>query len=162
MSGGVSFQSHLLRMRVTAVAGLVALILAVIAAFVLPYRGSAVASPLTVTLVAAAACLWIGFSATRDATGRLKKIRRAFAVHGDEGRLLRDHWLVYVVVLIRLEMMAAGGLVVALWGVGPKTGVWLLILGGLMIALTWPTTRKTQLLLGRARALREDDSVSGR
>ena len=161
MSGQVNIRSHLVRMRVTAGVGLVGVIIGVVAAFVLPYRGSAVASPLTVTLVAAAACLWIGFSANRDATGRLEKIRRAFAVHGDEGRLLRDHWLVYAVVLIRLEMMAAGGLVVALWGVGPKTGVWLLILGGLMIALTWPTTRKTQLLLGRARALREDDPVSG-
>jgi len=145
-------------MRVTAVAGLVVVVLAAIAAFVLPYRGSAVASPRTVTLVALAAGLWIGFSANRDATGRLEKIRRAFAVHGDEGRLLRDHWLVYVVVLIRLEMMAIGGLVVALWGSGPKFGIWLLVLGGLTIALTWPTSRKTQLLLGRARALREDAS----
>jgi hypothetical protein len=126
-------------MRVAAVVGLVAVVVGVAAAFVLPYRGSAAASPLTVTLVAAAACLWIGFSANRDAAGRLKKIRRAFAVHGEEGRLLRDHWLVYVMILV-----------------GPKTGVWLLILGGLMIALTWPTARKTQLLLGRARALREN------
>jgi hypothetical protein len=53
-------------------------------------------------------------------------------------------------------MMALGGLVVALWGLGPIFGVWLLILGGLMILLTWPTARKSQLLLGRARALRED------
>jgi len=154
----MNLQSHLLRMRITAVAALAVVIFAAIAAFVLPYRGSAVASPRTVTLVALAAGLWIGFSANRDATGRLEKIRRAFAVHGDEGRLLRDHWLVYVVVLIRLEMMAVGGLVVALWGSGPKFGIWLLVLGGLTIALTWPTSRKTQLLLGRARALREDAS----
>jgi hypothetical protein len=143
-------------MRVSAVAGLIVVVFAAIAAFVLPYRGSAVASPRTVTLVALAASLWIGFSANRDAASRLEKIRLAFAVHGDEGRLLRDHWLVYLVVLIRLEMMAAGGLVVALWGSGPAFGIWFLILGGLMIALTWPTTRKTQLLLGRARALREE------
>ena len=152
----VNLQAHLLRMRVTGVVALVAVAVAVVAAFVLPYRGSAVASPLTVTLVAAAAGLWIGFSANRDAAGRLKRIRRAFAVHGDEGRLLRDHWLVYGVVLIRLETMVAGGLVVALWGLGPRFGVSLVVLGGLMIALTWPTFRKTQLLLGRARALRED------
>lgn len=157
MSDQGSLQSHLLRMRVTAVVGLVTVIVAVVASFVLPYRGSEVASPLTVTLVAAAACLWIGFSANRDATSRLEEIRRAFAVHGVEGRLLRDHWLVYLVVLIRLEIMVVGGLLVALWGAGPKTGVWFLILGGLMIALTWPTSRKTQLLLGRARALREKD-----
>jgi hypothetical protein len=157
MSSDGNLRSHLVRMRVTAVAGLVVVVLAAIAAFVLPYRGSAVASPRTVTLVALAASLWIGFSANRDANGRLEKIRRAFAVHGEEGRLLRDDWLVYVVVLVRLGMMVAGGLVVALWGSGPTIGIWLLILGGLMIALTWPTRRKTQLLLGRARALRNDD-----
>jgi len=152
----MNLQSHLLRMRITAVAALAVVIVAAIAAFVLQYRGSAVASPRTVTLVALAASLWIGFSANRDATGRLERIRRAFAVHGDEGRLLRDHWLVYLVVLVRLGMMVVAGLVVALWGSGPTFGIWLLILGGLMIVLTWPTTRKTQLLLGRARALRED------
>jgi len=152
----VNLQSHLLRMRITAVAALAVVIFAAIAAFVLPYRGSAVASPRTVTLVALAASLWIGFSANRDATGRLERIRRAFAVHGDEGRLLRDHWLVYLVVLFRLGMMVVAGLVVALWGSGPTFGIWLLILGGLMVVLTWPTTRKTQLLLGRARALRGD------
>jgi hypothetical protein len=143
-------------MRITAVAGLAVVVLVAIAAFVLPFRGSAVASPRTVSLVALAASLWIGFSANRDATVRLERIRRAFAVHGDEGRLLRDHWLVYMVVLIRLSMMVVAGLVVALWGSGPTFGIWLLILGGLMIVLTWPTTRKTQLLLGRARALRDD------
>jgi len=152
----MNLQSHLLRMRITAVAALAVVIFAAIAAFVLPYRGSAVASPRTVTLVALAASLWIGFSANRDATGRLERIRRAFAVHGDEGRLLRDHWLVYLVVLFRLGMMVVAGLVVALWGSGPTFGIWLLILGGLMVVLTWPTTRKTQLLLGRARALRGD------
>jgi hypothetical protein len=45
---------------------------------------------------------------------------------------------------------------VSLWGLGPGIGVWLLILGALMMGLTWPTARKTQLLLGRARALRDD------
>jgi hypothetical protein len=156
LSSEINLQSHLLRMRVTAAAGLIVVVLAAVAAFVLPYRGSAVASPRTVTLVALAASLWIGFSANRDATGRLGKIRQAFATHGDEGRLLRDHWLVYMVVLVRLGMMVVGGLVVALWGSGPAIGIWLVVLGGLMIALTWPTLRKTQLLLGRARALRED------
>jgi hypothetical protein len=53
-------------------------------------------------------------------------------------------------------MMALGGLVVALWGLGPVIGALLLILGALMVVLTWPTARKSQLLLGRARALRED------
>ena len=76
-------------------------------------------------------------------------------MHGDERRLLRDHWLVFSVVLIRLEVMILGGLVVAVWGGGAVPGVMLILLGGVMICLTWPTARKTQLLLGRARALRE-------
>lgn len=156
MRADLNLQSHLLRMRITATAALAVVFFAAIAAFVLPYRGSAVASPRTVTLVALAASLWIGFSANRDATGRLERIRRAFAVHGDEGRLLRDHWLVYMLILVRLGMMVVAGLVVALWGSGPTFGIWILIMGGLMVVLTWPTTRKTQLLLGRARALRGD------
>ncbi len=155
MSSRANLQSHLLRMRVTAVVGVVVVILSVVAAFVLPYRGSTGVSPRTVTLVALAASLWIGFSANRDATGRLERIRLAFSVHGDEGRLLRDHWFVYMIILVRLGMMLLAGLIVALWGSGPIFGIWLLILGGLMVVLTWPTTRKTQLLLGRARALRE-------
>lgn len=157
MRGRVDIGAHLTRMRMTGVLALLVTAALTVVAFVLPYRGSLVASPATVTLVAAAASLWVGFSANRDAAGRLAKIRRAFAVHGDEQRLLRDHWLVYIVVLIRLEVMAAGGFVVALWGSGPRIGVWLLVLCGVMIVLTWPTTRKTQLLLGRARALRDDD-----
>jgi len=104
--------------------------------------------------------LWIGFSANRDAQKRLEQIRRAAAVHGDEARLLRDHWLVFIVVLLRLEVLVVGGVVVAVWGKGPAVGVWLVLLGGLMIALTWPTARKTQLLLGRVRALRGDDHDS--
>jgi hypothetical protein len=128
---------------------------AIALALVLPRRHSAVASPLAVTVVAAVAILWVGFSANRDAAARLERIRRAFAVHGDEKRLLRDHWLVFLVVLVRLEVMVIGGLVVALWGGGVVLGVLLILLGGVMITLTWPTARKTQLLLGRARALRE-------
>ena len=111
------------------------------------------------SLVAVAGALWVGFSANRDAANRMEKIRRAFAVHGDEARLLFDHWLVYVVILVRLEIMVVGGLVVALWGLGPVFGVWVLVLGLLMIGLTWPTARKSRLLLGRARALRSEDEV---
>jgi hypothetical protein len=146
-------------MRITAVLALIMAGGAILAAFVLPYRGSSVASPLTVTLVAVAGALWVGFSANRDAANRMEKIRRAFAVHGDEARLLFDHWLVYVVILVRLEIMVVGGLVVALWGLGPVFGVWVLVLGLLMIGLTWPTARKSRLLLGRARALRSEDEV---
>ena len=146
---------HLRQMRVTTGLFLATVPAAIMVAFLAPYRGSSVASPLTVTLTAAAASLWIGFAANRDAGNRLEKIRRAFAVHGDESRLLRDHWLVYLAVLVRLEMMVVCGLIVSLWGLGPGIGVWLLILGALMMGLTWPTARKTQLLLGRARASRE-------
>jgi len=152
----INLQQHLLRMRVTAVIALGVAVGMAVVAFALPYRGSSVASPLTVSLLAAAGSLWIGFSANRDAALRMEKIRRAFVVHGDEERLLRDHWLVYAVILTRLEMMVLGGLVVALWGLGTIFGVWLLILGMLMVVLTWPTARKSRLLLGRARALRDD------
>jgi hypothetical protein len=152
----VRLNCHLRRMRVTTGIFLATVPAAIAVAFLARYRGSSVASPLTVTLVAAAASLWIGFAANRDAGNRLEKIRRAFAVHGDESRLLRDHWLVYLAVLVRLEMMVVCGLIVSLWGLGPGIGVWLLVLGALMMALTWPTARKTQLLLGRARALRDD------
>jgi len=122
--GWVEISRHLRQMRVTTGLFLATVPAAIAVAFLAPYRGSSVASPL--------------------------------AVHGDESRLLRDHWLVYLAVLVRLEMMVVCGLIVSLWGMGPGIGIWLLILGALMMALTWPTARKTQLLLGRARALRDD------
>lgn len=147
-------RNHLLRMRLTAGLFLATVPAAVAVAFLAPYRGSSVAPPMTVTLVAAAACLWLGFSASRDAWGRLERVKRAFAVHGDERLLFRDHWLVYLVILIRLEMMVICGMVASLWGSGPRFGLWMMILAGVMIALSWPTARKSQLLLGRARALR--------
>ena len=156
MTARIDFGWHLARMRVTGIVVLVVTLLVAAAAYTMPYRGSSVASPVTVALVAFAAGLWIGFSANRDAGARMKKIRRAYAVHGDEERLLRDHWLAYVAVLLRLEVMAVAGFVVSLWGTGPASGVWLLALCAIMIVLTWPTRRKTQLLLGRARAARED------
>jgi hypothetical protein len=152
----VRLNRHLRLMRVTTGIFLATVPAAIAVAFFALYRGSSVASPLTVTLVAAAASLWIGFVANRDAGNRLEKIRRAFAVHGDESQLLRDHWLVYLAVLVRLEMIVVCGLIVSLWGLGPGIGVWLLVLGALMMALTWPTARKAQLLLGRARASRDD------
>jgi len=109
--GWVEISRHLQQMRVTTGLFLATVPAAIAVAFLAPYRGSSVASPLTVTLTAAAASLWIGFAANRDAGNRLEKIRRAFAVHGDESRLLRDHWLVYLAVLVRLEMMVVCGLI---------------------------------------------------
>ncbi len=146
---------HVLRMRVTAGVFLATVPFAVVLCYALPHRGTVTVSPLTLTMIAVAAVGWIGFTANADARKRLEGIRRAAAVHGDEARLLRDHWLVYTAILVRLEMLVVAGVVVALWGVGPAIGVWIVVLGGLMIALTWPTTRKTQLLLGRVRALRD-------
>ena len=148
-------RSHLVRMALTTVLFLLGVPLAIVIAFLAPHRQSSLTSPLVMTLVAAAASLWIGFSANRDARGRLDRIKRAFAVHGDEKRLLRDHWLAYLVVLLRLEVMVLCGLVAAVWGLGPRIAVWILLLAGVMIALTWPTMRKTKLLLGRARAMRD-------
>jgi len=153
---GAVIDRHVRRMRLTTGLFLASVPAAAVTAFLAEPRRSAVVSPLTMTLVALAAGLWIGFTANRDANGRLERAKRAFAVHGDERRLLRDHWLVYLVVLLRLEMIVLCGLVVAVWGLGPMMGTWVLLLGGLMIGLTWPTTRKTQLLLGRARAMRSD------
>jgi hypothetical protein len=146
---------HVLRMRLTAVGFLATVPLAAVLCCAVPHRGTAAVSPLTLTIVAVAAVGWIGFSANADARKRLERIRIAAAVHGDDARLFRDHWLVYTAILVRLEVIVLAGLVVALWGLGPAIGVWVVVLGGLMIALTWPTTRKTQLLLGRVRALRD-------
>jgi hypothetical protein len=146
---------HLLRMRLTAAIMLAMVAVAAAASFLVPYRGSPAASPLALTVVAAVASLWVGLSATGDAERRLERIRRAFAVHGEERRLLRDHWLVYGVVMLRLGLMAVAGVLVSLWGLGPRIGIWLIVLCGLMMLLTWPTRRKVQLLLGRARALRD-------
>lgn len=148
---------HVRRMRTMSLVFLATVPAAIAAAFLLPYQGSAVASPMTVTLIAVAAALWIGFSANRDANSRLERIRRSFAVHGDEDRLLNDHRMVYLVILLRLEVMVAAGLMIALWGSGPQMGLFLMLLAVVMIALSWPTARKTQLLLGRARALRESE-----
>jgi Na+/proline symporter len=160
-TSAVDVERHLVRMRLTMALFLATVPAAIVLALVLPRRISAVASPLVVTVVAVVAILWVGFSANRDAAARLERIRRAFAVHGDEKRLLRDHWLVFSVVLFRLEVMIIGGLVVAVWGGGPALGVLLILLGGVMITLTWPTAPKTQLLLGRARVLRESVETDG-
>ncbi len=130
-------RSHLSRMRLTAGLFLATVPAAMAVAFLAPYRGSSVAPPMTVTLV--------------------ERVRRAFAVHGDERLLFRDHWQVYLAILIRLEMMVICGMVASLWGSGPRFGLWMMILAGVMIALSWPTARKSQLLLGRARALRDTE-----
>lgn len=147
---------HVRRMRWTAAFFLLTVPVAAIAAFLSQPRRSAFVSPSVMTLLALVAGLWVGFTANRDANHRLERAKRAFAAHGDECRLLRDHWLVYLAVLLRLEVIVLCGVVVAVWGLGPFPAMWVIVLGAVMIGLTWPTVRKTQLLLGRARAMRGD------
>lgn len=151
-----ALERHQLRMRFTVAVFLATIPVAVVAIFVVEGRGTANVSPGTLSLVAIAASLWIGFSANRDASDRLERIKRAGAVHGDDVRLMRDHWIVYILVLLRLEMLVVAGVIVSVWGLGPRIGVWLVVLGALMMVLTWPTRQKTQLLLGRVRALRSE------
>ncbi len=146
-------RQHLRRMRAIGVAVLATLPLAQVASVLLPRRDAGL-SPGTITLLAAAAGLWLAFTAERDARARLDRIKRAFAVHGDEERLLRDHLLVYVAVLLRLEAVAGLGVVAAIWGSGPKAAAWFLAIVCVLMLLAWPTTGKTALLLDRARALR--------
>ena len=75
------------------------------------------------------------------------------AVHGDVTRLLRDHHWAYLAVLSRLLAVAGCGVIVAVWGAGPRLGLAFFILAGILMAMAWPTERKTQLLIRRARAL---------
>lgn len=157
-SEGERVAGHLRRMRMTAIVVLLIIPVALAAGFAVPHRASSVASPLAITVVAVIASLWVGFSANRDAATRLDRIKRSFAVHGDEDRLLRDHWLVYIVVLARLLAMVACGLLVAVWGLGPIIAVVVFVLAGVLTTLTWPTDRKARLLLARGRALRDPPS----
>jgi len=141
-------------MRIAWAAFLTTVPVAVAACFWLPGRQTAAASPTMLTLMALAGSLWIGFTAERDARLRLERAKRAFAVHGDRRLLLGNHWQVYLVVLVRLEVVAALGLVTAVWGLGPWVGVWFVLLAGLLIALSWPTGRKARLLVERGEELR--------
>jgi hypothetical protein len=126
------------------------------AMWLLPRLRSHAASPAMITLIALAGCAWVTLTADRDARARLARSRRAFAAHGDLDRLLRDHRTVLLVVLLRLEVIVACSLVVAVWGSGPWIAIWFALLGGGLIGLAWPTERKLRLLMGRARELRGD------
>ena len=144
---------HLRIMRWTNVGFLLTVPVAV-AAFVLVPARESLASALVVSLVAGAAALWVGFSANRDAQGRVDRAKRAFAVHGDTRRLLKDHRLVNLSVLARLEVMVAAAVVAALWGVSSAAAWGILTLAALMMALAWPTAEKTHMLIQRAREQR--------
>jgi len=127
---------------------------AITACFLLPRERSESFSPLTVTLLAIAASLWIALSAERDARARLDRAKRAFAAHGEITRLLRDYRSVYLVVMLRLEVIVLAAMATAVWGSGPATGVWIALLAGVLIGLAWPSDRKTALLVERAGELR--------
>ena len=144
---------HLRIMRLTNVGFLLTVPAAIIVLLVLPARES-LSSPLVVSLVAGAAALWVGFSANRDAQARVDRAKRAFAVHGDTRRLLKDHRLVNLSVLARLEVMVAAAVVAALWGVSSAAAWGILTLAALMMALAWPTAEKTHMLIQRAREQR--------
>jgi hypothetical protein len=150
---------HLGLMRVLAIVFLVVPWLVLLISFFMPRLEPGGASPTVVTLVAYAASLWIGFTANRDARQRLERIRRHFAVHGVEGRLLRDHRLVYLVILIRLSVIAGLGLVVSIWGNGPKAAIALELVCGILIGMTWPTLHKSRLLLQRACRGRDEQEL---
>jgi hypothetical protein len=146
-------ERHLRWMRWTTIGFLATVPLAVAVIVLAPVRDSS-ASPMIVTLVAAGAALWIGFTANRDAQTRIDRIKRAFAATGDERALLRDHRLVNLAVLARLEVMVIAAVVASIWG-GHSAAAWgVLALAAMMMGLSWPTDEKSHTLLERARELR--------
>jgi hypothetical protein len=144
---------HVRRMRLAWAALVATVPIAAGVALAAPRMATDLGSPSTVTLLALVISLWVGFTAERDSRARLDRIKRAFAVHGELVRLLRDHLTVLLIVLLRLEVIVVGGIVISIWGIGPRLGVWIVLLGGLMMALAWPSIRKTQILILRAREL---------
>jgi hypothetical protein len=148
---------QLTRMRTVWVAFLVRVPRARVVGYRVPHLEPAAATPKAVTLVAAAAAMWISFTAERDSRARLERARRAFAVHQDPDRLLRSHLWVFVSVLARLELIIVFGLVTAVWGVGPTVGTWFALLAGLLMLLTWPSEHKVRLVLARGRRVLDDD-----
>jgi len=150
----LAVRRHLARMRVTWAFFLVTIPVAAVACYNLPRLDPAAATPTVVTLVGLGASLWVAFTAERDSRVRLDRGKLAFAVDGDLDRLLRNHWLVFATVLLRLEILVVMGIVTAIWGLGPRLAVWFVLLAGLMMLLAWPSEHKTRLLIFRAR---EDD-----
>lgn len=144
---------HLHIMRLATIAFVLTVPVAVVAVLVLPRR-EGLTSAWAMTIVALVAALWIGFTANRDAQARLDRIKRAFAVHGDESRLLSDLRRVNLAVLIRLEAMVLAAIVAAVWGRSATVSWGMLALAAMMMALSWPTADKSLALLERARELR--------
>jgi hypothetical protein len=144
---------HLTSMRLATAGFLLTVPVAAAAVFFVPARAGVV-SPLAVSLTAAAAALWVGFTANRDARVRLDRIKRAFAANGDEQRLLRDHRVVNLAVLARLEVMVIAAVVASTWGGSAAVAWGVLALAGMMMGLSWPTADKTHMLIQRAREQR--------
>ncbi len=144
---------HLKSMRMTTVGFLVTVVVAAALCIGVTERESMV-SPMAVSLTAGAAALWVGFTANRDAQTRLDRTKRAFAATGDEQQLLRDHRMVNLAVLARLEVMVIAAVVASIWG-GSSAVAWgILALAGMMMFLSWPTADKTHMLIQRAREQR--------
>ncbi|PWB73645.1 MAG: hypothetical protein C3F15_09130 [Holophagae bacterium] len=144
---------HLRRMRVSWAVFIVTAPLVAVGGFLMPHLTTDVGSPLIVTGLVLAMSFWVAVTADREARLRLDRVKRAFAVHAEVSRLLRDHWIVLLMVLLRLELIVLGGLVVAAWGVGPWIGLWFVLAGVLLMARAWPTENKSQALIERAREL---------
>ena len=144
---------HLRRMRIGWSVFVLTAPVAAVAGFLAPHLTTEVGSPLVVTGLVLAMCLWVAFTSERAARVRLERAKRAFAVHGDATRLLRELRLVLLVVLLRLELFVLGGLVAAVWGAGPRVGLCIVLAGSVLMALAWPTERKSQILLRSAREL---------
>ncbi len=155
MSAG-PFDDPLRRMRVAGGLFLATLPVVLIAAWRLPRLTAALSRPI-VTLLLAAAGLWLAFSSDHDARGRLDRIKRGFAVHGDETRLFSDYLVVYLIVLARLELIGLCGLAAAVWGSGSTATLWFVLITAVLMLLAWPTEHKARLLVDRARALRPPD-----
>jgi hypothetical protein len=140
-------------MRLTTIAFLMTAVVAAAVMLTAPAR-EGTAPPVAVSLAAAAAALWVGFTANRDAQARIDRIKRAFAATGDEQRLLRDHRVVNLAVLCRLEVMVLAAVVADLWGGNSAVAWGVLALAAIMMGLSWPTADKTSALLDRAREQR--------
>jgi hypothetical protein len=144
-------------MRLLGGAFLLTMPVAGLAAFALPRARTSPLPPLALTLATAALGLWVAFTADRSARSSLARIRASFVAHGDLALLLRDHLVVYLLVLVRLHVITACGLITAVWGAGPHKATWYMLVAATLMALTWPTRRKTRLLIERAEAERGED-----
>ncbi|MCP4898564.1 MAG: hypothetical protein GY906_16445 [bacterium] len=150
-------ERHLKRMKMIGIFFVTAQPVTLIILFLV--RGSyanALLSPAQMTLLLAAGALWLAFTAERDAKKRLAHAKHGFTVHGDQARLLREHLLVYLQVLLRLEFLSVCGVLTSYWGKGPLIAIWFVILATILMALTWPTPRKTKLLIERAYTARRE------